>query len=302
MSEFHPDLVRLARFVPRRLVGPQSSKVMRALGGLSRPRPVPGVAVTTITTPVRLRVYRPAGLEPPAAALVWMHGGGMVVGNARHDERFVSAIARELGIVIASVDYRLAPQHPYPAPLEDCYAGLRWLHSHPDVDPTRIAVGGASAGGGLAASLAQLAHDRSELPVAFQLLIYPMLDDRSATRLGVDGRHFRLWTQKSNAFGWRAYLGQAPGTDTITAPASPARRKSLAGLPPAWIGVGSNDLFHDEDVEYAERLQAAGVPCALDVVEGAFHGFDIVAARTPVAKAFHASWSAALGASLTPVA
>jgi acetyl esterase/lipase len=302
VSEFHPDLARLARVLPRRLVGPQTAKLMRALDGLRRPPPVSGVAVTAITTPTRLRIYRPENLTGPVAGLVWIHGGGMVIGGARQDERFASAMARDLGIVVASVDYRLAPEHPYPAPLDDCYAGLQWLHDQPDVDPARIAVGGASAGGGLAASLAQLAHDRGKLPVAFQLLIYPMLDDRSATRLGVDGHHFRLWTQKSNVFGWRAYLGQEPGSDTVTAPASPARRASLDGLPPAWIGVGSHDLFHDEDVEYAERLQAAGVPCRLEVVDGAFHGFDIVAARTSVAKAFQASWSAALTAGLAPAA
>lgn len=295
MSEFHPDLARLARFAPRHLIGPQSSKLLRGLYVLNRPKPVPGV---TVTTPARLRIYRPDQLQAPAGGLVWMHGGGMVIGNARQDERLTSAVARDLGIIVASVDYRLAPEHPYPAPLDDCYAGLQWLHDQPDVDPTRIAVGGASAGGGLAAGLAQLAHDRGELNVAFQLLIYPMLDDRSATRVGVDGRHFRLWTQKSNTFGWRSYLGQEPGSDAVTAPAAPARRDDLGGLPPAWIGVGNRDLFLDEDVEYAARLQSAGVPCTLQVIDGAFHGFDMVAAQTSVAKEFYRTWSAALGAGL----
>jgi acetyl esterase/lipase len=302
VSDFHPDLARLARVLPRRLVGPQSAKVIRALNPLIRTRAVSGVTVTQVTSPVGLRVYRPDTLTFPAAGLVWIHGGGMVIGSARQDERFVSAVARDLGIVIASVDYRLAPMHPFPAPLDDCYTALQWLHDQPDVDPARIAVGGASAGGGLAASLAQLAHDRGRLPIAFQLLIYPMLDDRSAVRPEVDGRHFRLWTQTSNYFGWRAYLGQEPGSDAVTAPAAPARRASLAGLPPAWIGVGTNDLFHDEDLEYAARLTAAGVTCTVEVVDGAFHGFDVVAAKTAVAKEFQASWSAALGAGLAPSA
>jgi acetyl esterase/lipase len=272
--------------------------LLRALYVLNRPKPVPGVTVTTVTTPTRLRVYRPDQLRAPAGGLVWIHGGGMVIGNARQDERLASAVARDLGIIVASVDYRLAPEHPYPAPLDDCYAGLQWLHDQPDIDPSRIAVGGASAGGGLAAGLAQLALDRGELNVAFQLLVYPMIDDRSATRVGVDGRQFRLWTQRSNLFGWRSYLGQEPGSDAVTAPAAPARRDDLVGLPPAWIGVGNRDLFLDEDIEYAERLRAAGVPCTLEVIDGAFHGFDMVAAHTSVAKDFYTSWSTALGAGL----
>jgi acetyl esterase/lipase len=272
---------------------------MRAVAGLQPARPTAGVTVTEIAEPTRLRIYRPDALTAPAAGLVWLHGGGMVIGSARQDDGFVGALARDLGIVVASVDYRLAPAHPYPAPLDDCYTGLQWLHEQPDVDATRIAVGGASAGGGLAASLAQVAHDRGEFAVAFQLLIYPMLDDRTATRPGVDGRRHRLWTQKSNHFGWRSYLGQEPGSDSVTAPAAPARRVNLEGLPPAWIGVGTNDLFHDEDVKYADRLRSAGVPCTLETVDGAFHGFDLIAPKTGVAKAFHASWSAALSGALT---
>lgn len=301
MTDVHPDLRRIAPFMPRTLAGPIRSGIMRGLGGLSRPRPASGVTVTELSEPTRLRVYRPEGCPTPTAGLVWIHGGGMVIGTARIDEANLTAIAKELGIVVVSVDYRLAPRHRYPAALEDCYAGLQWLHDQPDVATSRIAVGGASAGGGLAASLAQLAHDRGTLPVAFQLLIYPMLDDRSATATGIDGKHHRLWTQKSNRYGWRSYLGQEPGTDLVAAPAVPARRQDLSGLPPAWIGVGSHDLFHDEDVEYAARLEAAGVPVTLDVVPGAFHAFDLVAAKTDVAKGFRSRFVAALrdGISLT---
>ena len=270
---------------------------MRASGKLKRSKAIPGVNISDVTTPP-LRVYRPDSIRSPGAALLWIHGGGMVLGRAIDDEAFLGAVATELGIVIASVDYRLAPEHPYPAALDDCYAGLRWLHDHADVDPERVAVGGASAGGGLAAALAQTAHDRGELAIAFQLLIYPMLDDRSATKAEVDGRHHRLWTQRSNAFGWRCYLGQEPGTDGVTAPASPARRADLAGLPPAWIGVGTHDLFHDENVEYAKRLSDAGVLCELEVVPGAFHGFEIVASRAAVSRAFRSAQVLALRSGL----
>ena len=290
VSDIHPDLARIARFLPRNMAGPIVSPLMRGLRHLARMSAPAGVTVTAVSSPVPMRVYRPDGLATPCAALVWMHGGGMVAGNARQDEASMGAAAKDLGILIASVDYRLAPKHPYPAALDDCYAALSWLHQQPEVDPTRVAVGGASAGGGLAASLAQVAHDRGELAIAFQLLVYPMLDDRSATRPGVDCTNHRLWSQKSNAYGWRCYLGTSPAA----APAVPARRADLSGLPPAWIGVGLHDLFHDEDIEYADRLRAAGVPCQVEVVDGAFHGFDAVAATTPIAKAFTEGWRSAL--------
>jgi acetyl esterase/lipase len=189
------------------------------------------------------------------------------------DEATCADFARRLGIMVLSVDYRFAPEHQYPTPLEDCYAALGWLHSQPGVDHDRIAVGGASAGGGLAAAVAQLALDRGRFPVAFQLLTYPMLDDRSAVRTArPSDRDHRLWNRASNRVGWSAYLGTAPGSPGLTSPAVPSRREDLAGLAPTWIGVGSADLFHDEGVAYAARLEAARVRCQLCVVPGAFHG------------------------------
>jgi acetyl esterase/lipase len=193
------------------------------------------------------------------------------------------------------VDSRLAPEHPYPTPLEDCYTALAWLHSQPGVDHDRIAVGGASAGGGLAAALAQLALDRGRFAVTFQLLTYPMLDDRSAVRPARPGdRDHRLWNRASNRVGWSAYLGTPPSSPGLTSPAVPSRRGDLSGLAPTWIGVGSADLFHDEGVDYATRLQAARVSCELYVVPGAFHGFDLVAPKVPVVKDFCAQRRAAL--------
>lgn len=250
---------------------------------------------------VRVRTYRPRRLTGAAPALLWMHGGGYMLGVPEQDDGLCAATARELGIFVASVDYRLAPEHPFPAALEDGYAALRWLSDEAaalGVRGERIAIGGASAGGGLAAALAQLAHDRSGPRPVFQLLIYPMLDDRTALRSDVDGTQHRAWSQRSNQLGWSSYLGRAPSGPSAPDYAVPARRLDLSGLPPAWLGVGTCDLFHDEDLEYARRLAEARVPCERVVVPGAFHGFDIIAAGAGVSRDFRARYRAALAAAL----
>ncbi len=220
------------------------------------------------------------------------------MGTAAQDDALCRRFSQELGIIVAAVDYRLAPEHPFPVPLHDCHDALLWLAQQPEVDTTRIVVGGASAGGGLAAGLALLAHRRGEVQLAFQLLTYPMLDDRTATRVDPGASKRRLWSNTSNRFGWQSYLGQAPGGTEVDGLAAPARVDDLSHLPPAWIGVGTSDLFHDEDVAYAARLNAAGVACALDVVQGAFHGFDLVRPKAGVSQAFHSSQIAALAAAL----
>jgi acetyl esterase/lipase len=259
---------------------------------------VGGKGVERITDgTVQVRLHRPPGAQSPGPALLWIHGGGYVLGSPTQDDATCRYLAAKLGIVVAAVKYRLAPRYPFPTPLEDCFDGLTWLTKQPYVDPSKVAVGGASAGGGLAAALALLARDR-EVPLAFQLLVYPMVDDRTALRTDVDERSFRLWNNKANAFGWRAYLGQEPGGDTVPANSVPARAESLTGLPPAWIGVGNCDLFHDEDLAYATRLREAGVPCEVEIVDGAFHGFDAIAAKTSVVRAFRDSQINALSAAL----
>lgn len=291
LSAFHPDLHRYAWVTPRAVVGPRSLPLVRAgtrLLGLRHPKDVTVVRVSDTAT---VRVHRPETVTS-TGALLWMHGGGMVIGSAQQDDGICRRFARKLGMVVAAVDYRLAPDHPFPAPLDDCFDALQWLGAQPGID--RVAIGGASAGGGLAAGLALRARDTGGVRPVFQLLVYPMIDDRTALRTDVDTAHLRAWSPKANAFGWRSYLGGAPAGPL----SAPARATDLAGLPPAWIGVGTLDLFHDEDLAYAKRLVDAGVPCALEVVRGAFHGFDILAPRSGVSRDFVRSQITALRSGL----
>ncbi|ORW29904.1 alpha/beta hydrolase [Mycobacterium paraense] len=295
-NDVHPDLRRIARIAPRHIIGPRSLPIMRSLSAVTgrRRKPAPSeVEVITLGSGAGVRLFRPAGATAPGPALLWIHGGGYVIGTAQQDDAQCRRFSSKLGVTVASVEYRLAPEHPYPAPLEDCYSALVWLADLPAVDRDRVAIAGASAGGGLAAALALLARDRGEVRPAFQLLAYPMLDDRSSAAAA--SPHHRLWSTRSNRFGWAAYLGDADPRVAV-----PARRDDLAGLPPAWIGVGTHDLFHDEDLAYAGRLLEAGVPCHVEVVPGAFHGFDAVAAKAPVSRRFFESQCDSLRAALAP--
>lgn len=262
---------------------PYTLPLLRGATRLMDRRAADDIEVLTLSSGVGVRLHRPPSGTGAGPGLVWIHGGGYVLGSATQDDVICRRFARQLGVTVASVDYRLAPEHPFPAPLEDCYAGLTWLAGLPAVDPDRVAIGGASAGGGLAAALALLARDRGEVNLAAQLLVYPMLDDRSGHAVGTDDSKHRLWSRASNRWGWSCYLGDADRNIAV-----PARHDDLSGLAPAWIGVGTADLFHDEDLVYAERLQAAGVPCDVEVVPGAFHGFDGVAAKAQVSQAFFA--------------
>ena len=174
------------------------------------------------------------------------------------------------------------PSTPYPTRVEDCYAALLWLARQPWVDPDRVAVGGASAGGHFAAAVAQRAHDRNEVKLSFQLLVYPMLDDRTGANR--DGPRRIMWTETDNQLAWRWYLNGADPKE-----AAPARREDLSGLAPAWIGVGTLDLFYQECLEYGQRLREAGVPVHEEIAPGAFHAFDQVADKAPISLKFFAS-------------
>lgn len=285
--------------LPRHVVGPRSLAAVRAVVGLAARRQPPGVTLDRVGD-VPLRVHRPAGasVNAPGPGILWMHGGGFVMGAAAQDDALCADLARRLGAVVVAVDYRLAPEHPHPGPLEDCHEALEWLAAQPDVDVGRVAVAGASAGGGLAAGLAIMAVERGVVSPAFQLLVYPMLDDRTVELPpAFDERNARVWDPASNRFGWRSYLGVEPASPDVPATAAPARLDDLSRLPPAWIGVGTLDLFHREDLAYADRLRAAGVDCDLVVVPGAFHGFDMVQGAQ-VVRDFRASQLDALRAAL----
>jgi acetyl esterase/lipase len=296
-SVFHPDLRGIARWLPRGAVNPRTLKPIRMLAGLATRFGPGGVEVVPVES-ISVRLHRPPSTEEPAPALLWIHGGGYVIGSAAQEDAVCRHFVRELGIVVAAVDYRLAPEHPFPTPLHDCYDALSWLAARPEVDANRIAIGGASAGGGLAAALALLARDRGDIRPAFQLLTYPMLDDRTAVRTDVDETNFRVWNNKSNLFGWQSYTGHPPGSAEVSRLAAPARHDDLSGLPPAWIGVGSLDLFYEEDLAYAKRLAEAGVAHELTVIDGAFHGFDMMARNTGVTREFRAAQVKALSGAL----
>jgi acetyl esterase/lipase len=267
---------------------PRSRRLMRmhtptARGVTVARRQVPGSAPFTVfvTTPTKPGPHR-------RPALLYIHGGGMVMGSPQMENAVSTALARQLDAVVVSPGYRHAPEHPFPAALDDCMAALNWMRDHAaelGIDPDRIAVTGASAGGGLSAAVAQRAHDEG-IRLRAQVLVYPMIDDRATLRDDHCGRGAFLWTPQSNRFGWTAYLGRPPRLSDAPPYAAPARRAELSGLAPAWIGVGSLDLFHDESVAYAEALQACGVECELLTVPGMYHAADGLARNAPAMKEF----------------
>ena len=231
-------------------------------------------------------------------AILYVHGGGFVAGNAASKTGELQQLARDLDCVIVAVDYRLAPETQFPGPLEDCYAALTWLYRNAQslgVDRRRIAVMGESAGGGLAAMLSIAARDRREVPILFQSLIYPMLDDRTGSTRAVQPPLGSLtWDSAANRFGWTSFLGVAAGSAHVPPGSVPARVERLTGLPRTFIGVGSIDLFVSEDVEYAQRLISEAVPTELLVVPGAFHGFNGAAPNAGVSRQFNTAVKLAL--------
>lgn len=293
-TQVDPELRCWARILPKGYALHRGLTVPRALMGLAGwTGRVRGVDVTHVpahlSADVTVRIHRPYAGTTPTPALLWIHGGGTVMGSAAQEDRFCRKLVNFTDVTVVAVDHRLAPEHPYPAPLEDCYAALQWLAKQPWVDPARIAVGGASAGGGFAARVAQLAHDRGDVGLALQMLVYPMLDDRTPD----EPRRRVMWTASDNRIAWRWYLAGADPEVAV-----PARRADLSGLAPTWIGVGTLDLFHDECRAYAQRLRDAGVPVHEEIADGAFHAFDLIAANASVSQRFFASQVRALRAAL----
>lgn len=234
---------------------------------------------------VPLLVIRPVSQPADAPAVYFVHGGGMILGSARSGVEAALALAVPYGGVVVSVDYRLAPEHPDPAPVEDSYAGLRWLFAHADelgVDRDRIIIAGGSAGGGIAAGTALLARDRGELQLAGQLLMCPMLDDRMETHSSQMLEGISVWDRRSNAMGWAALLGERRGTQDVSIYAAPSRAVDLANLPPAYIEIGSVDTFRDENVAYASAIWRSGGSAELHVWAGGFHGYDSLAPNAQI--------------------
>jgi acetyl esterase/lipase len=236
------------------------------------------VAIADDGHPLPLTVYLPQADRSGAVAL-YIHGGGMMMGSVEDYDQLLRFLAARSGTALVAVEYRLAPEHPHPTPVEDCYAALRWTAEHASElggDPARLVVAGDSAGGGLAAAVALLARDRKGPPLARQVLIYPMLDDRTVTR-PPNAPTIVTWGYSDNATGWNALLGDAAGTSDVSPYAAPARATDLTGLPSAYVMVGGLDIFLSEDIEYAARLAASGVAVELHVHPGAPHSFDDLA-------------------------
>jgi triacylglycerol lipase len=286
-----PELLRFLDLVPTFELSDETLPAVRK-GGFAFPSN-PEVSAKVATSghivrgpegapPVELIAYRPLATDGRLPCILHIHGGGFVSGRADARAGVHQALALELDCAIVTVEYRLAPETPFPGAVEDCYAALAWLFEQPEVagvDLERLGVMGESAGGGLAAALALLARDRGEYPLTFQHLLYPMLDDRTSAGLSLDPHPYAgefILTHHNNRYGWRSLLGAEPGSEGVSPYAAPARAESLVGLPPTFLFTGALDLFLEEDMDFARRLIHAGVPVELHVFPGAFHGFDAV--------------------------
>ncbi|GLY83423.1 esterase [Actinoallomurus iriomotensis] len=287
----------------RERLTPENLAAQRERDAANRPRPTAvelradgRFAVEELSVPgaeggpnVTLVYARPGDATGSLPVLYYMHGGGMMMGNAWSVlPKILRDWSAPLGLAVVSVEYRLAPETHYPGPLEDCHAGLLWTVGHADelgIDGERVIIGGKSAGGGLAAALTLLNRDRGDGPTPIgQLLQCPMLDDRLDTPSARQMAGVGLWDRSSTAVAWQAYLGDRYGRPDLPAYAAPARATDLSGLPPTYIDVGSAETFRDENVAYAHAIWCAGGDAELHVWPGAFHGFDSVAPTAALAR------------------
>ncbi|MEW2071613.1 alpha/beta hydrolase [Streptomyces sp. NPDC007346] len=303
---FDPALGAVLDAMPRDEGREPSLETVAAVRAASAAIPVPSVAdvvgtrgidVEERTVPgpdgapdLDVTVLRPRRPGPPVPGLYNIHGGGMISGTRHQDTARLADLVEELGVVAVNVEYRLAPENPGPGPVEDCYAGLRWMSRHAaglGVDPRRIVVMGGSAGGGLSAGVALMARERGGPSLAGQLLLCPMLDDRNTTVSSHQYTDRGTWRRAMNVLAWQALLGEQAGDPGADVPAhvAPARASDLSGLPPAFVEAGSAELFRDEDVAYASRIWAAGGRAELHIWQGAFHGFDVFAPDHEVTRA-----------------
>jgi len=254
---------------------------------------------------ILVKIYEPAertGAKLPA--MLWIHGGGYVMGHPDMDDVLCERFVQAAKCVVVSVDYRLAPEHPYPAAIDDCYAGLTWMTDEAEllgIDLDRIAIAGASGGGGLTAALALIARDKGGPALIFQMPLYPMIDDRNITasshEITADNA---TWNRTNNLSAWNMYLGDRNEDSEVSPHAVPARAESLAGLPPTYTCIGQLDLFRDETIEYVARLAQAGVDVEFHLYPGTFHSFEMIVPQAEVSKRASHSYVDAIARALNP--
>ncbi|MBL7259725.1 alpha/beta hydrolase [Paractinoplanes lichenicola] len=287
-----PDIVQRRATVQAMLAGieiPENPNVVKEDRTVPGPEGEPDITV---------RIYKPVNATGLLPGIFYIHGGGMILGSVDGEDPNATYICDEVNAIVVSVEYRLSPEHPHPAPVEDCYAGLVWMAKNAaelGYDPERLAVYGASAGGGLTIATALLARDRGGPQLKFMMPIYPMIDDTNTTESSHEITDIGIWDRSGNLEAWAWYLGGKPADQY----AAPTRAEDLAGLPPAFIDVGTVDLFRDEDIAFAQRLMAAGVPTELHIHPGSYHAAETFAAEAALSRRIWALRLDALRRALT---
>ncbi|WP_342504343.1 alpha/beta hydrolase [Lysinibacillus sp. FSL L8-0126] len=237
-------------------------------------------------------------------AMLWIHGGGFVMGHPDMDDLLCERFVQTANCVVVSVDYRLAPEHPYPAAIEDCYAGLVWMTAEAPslgIDVKRVAIAGASGGGGLTAALALMARDKGGPSIIFQMPLYPMLDNRNETPSSYEITDAQAtWSRLNNLTAWRMYLGEEKDTNELSPYAVPSRADNLAGLPPTYTCIGQLDLFRDETFDYVTRLAQAGVDVEMNLYPGSFHCFEVFVPEAEVSQRASQNYLDAMARALHP--
>lgn len=310
-SRVHPELKGLLSMMPQEKFTREGLSEIRAAMGQMFGAGLPAdesVVVTNQYIPgpdgapdIRVRIYEPLAKKNTHPGVLYIHGGGYILGTPEMTDASCCMMVSKIGCVVVSVDYRLAPEHPFPAPLEDCYAALTWFSKHAadlGVDAARIAVAGGSAGGGLTAALTLLARDRKGPPVVFQAPLYPMIDDRNITSSSCEFTDPRVWSREKNQFAWEMYLGPAYGGE-VSPYSAPARADDLAGLPPTYTYIGELDLFRDETISYVTKLLQAGVPTEFHIYPGCFHAFDMFTNIADISRRAEDEFMAVLKRALT---
>lgn len=307
IEKLDPELVAGLEPIPAEMItaigdDPSAAREMFAqmMGAMAEMLPPTDVSIEEkmISGPdgeILIVIYQPTDTAP-RSGMLWIHGGGYIIGSGRDDGSCIP-FAEHVGCTIVSVDYRMAPEVTYKESVADCFAALQWMVNNAEelgIDKSRIAIGGASAGGGLSAGLALYNRDNNGSDIAFQLLIYPMIDDTHDTPSGHEITYPKVWNRDVSIKAWKMYLGDEYGTDNVSPYAAAARADDLTGLPPAYITVGTMDLFRDEDIEYAKRLMASGVPTELEVYSGMFHGGENLAPMAMVSQRMKMSYLNAL--------